>query len=148
MKKGQIEVIGLAVIVILIIVGGLFFVRLYIMKPSSQSKDIESTTVNNLLSALLKTTICENNDVFEGIKSCYEKTLVCNQEACKFTQDKVKEILNLTLTQYDYKLEIKADNEIISGFSLGSCKTGIAAAPYSIPSKGVSYDISFKICKK
>lgn len=149
MKKAQIEVIGLAVIVIFLIVAGLFFVKLYLLKPEAESKGVESTMANNLLNALLKTTICEDQNVFDGIKSCYEKSIICNKDACGFTQNKIEEILNLTLIPpWEYKLEIKANNKIIEDFDLGVCRTGIAAAPYSLPSRGVSYDISFKVCKK
>jgi len=147
MKKAQMEVIGLVIIVILILVGVLMFVRFVVLAPqSSQKTTIESLEANNLLSALLKTTICEIS-VLDAIKECQQATTICNQNACTYTEDKIQEIMEASLdVKTDYKIEVLTNNNPL--FNLGSCERGINSAPYSIPSQGVTYTIKLKLCDK
>ena len=148
MKKAQMEVIGLVIIVILVFVGILMFVRFVVLAPETSQKTIESLEANNLLSALLKTTTsCNSLSVLDAIKECQQKTTICNQDACIYTKDKIQDIMQASLdVKTDYKLEVLTNNNPL--FAMGDCEKGIASAPYSIPSKGITYTIKLKLCEK
>ena len=148
MKKAQMEIVGLVVIVIIILLALVFFIKFSLSAPSSsQASAVESIEANNLLNALLKTTICEDISVEEGMKECKQKSNICNQEACKFTKEKIQEIMQASLDEKTtYSLKIQADESSL--IEIENCKIGIAASPFSIPSRGVTYSISLKLCPK
>lgn len=147
MKKAQMEIIGLVVIVTIVVVAVILFVRFSLLDQQPHtSTSIESVEANNLLNALLKTTICEIS-VQDAIQECNQKIPLCNQEPCSYTSDKIKEILGASIDEKtDYSFEALADNDPL--IKVDNCRTGISAAPFSIPSRGVVYTINLKLCEK
>ena len=134
-------------IVTIIIVAVILFVRLTVLKPPVHTAtSIESIEANNLLNAMLKTTVCEMS-IQEAIQQCGQKVSICNQEPCSYTSNKVKEILQASLDEKtDYSFTALAGNDPV--IKIENCKTGVSASPFSIPARGVVYTISFKLCEK
>lgn len=147
MKKAQTEIIGLVVIVTIIIIAVVLFIRLSVLKPTSHSStSIESIEANNMLNALLKTSVCDIS-IQEAIQQCSQKINICDQEPCAYTVEKIKEILQASLDEKtDYSFIALADSNPI--IKIESCKTGISASPFSLPSRGTVYTINFKLCGK
>ncbi|QQG38464.1 MAG: hypothetical protein HYS32_02545 [Candidatus Woesearchaeota archaeon] len=148
MKKAQMEIVGLVVIVLIILLAAIFFVRFALLShSSSKTSSIESIEANNLLNALLRTTICEDLSVEDAIKECKQRSNICNEEACKHTKTKIEEIMEASLDEKTtYSIDIDADE--VPLINIENCKTGITASPFSIPSRGITYSISMKLCAK
>ena len=147
MKKAQTEIIGLVVIVTIIIIAVVLFVRLAILKPASHSPtSVESIEANNMLNALLKTTVCDIS-IQEAIQQCSQKINICDQEPRAYTVGKIKEILQVSLDEKtDYSFIALSDNSPL--IKIENCETGISASPFSLPSRGAVYTINFKLCGK
>lgn len=150
-KRAQIEMVGLVVIVLLIVMGIIFFLKFSIQNKQSplEKSTIESIEANNLLNALLKATVCDKEkiSVEQAIEQCKQNIEICDQSPCKFTKTKIEEIFKSSLDEKTtYTIEILADNKQL--IVIENCKSGIASSPYSIPSKGITYTINMKLCSK
>ena len=145
--RGQIEVVGLVVIVLLVLVGGAIFLRLGSSRDVSDFGIKESIEANNMRNALLKTTICDVS-VEDAVAECYNKGVLCRIDACEYTKNKIQEILDLSLpANKDFNLIVKADGDLL--FELGKCsRKGVTASQAPIIKKGVLYDIDYKMCNK
>ena len=62
MKKGQIEIMGLVIIVILLVFIAIFALS-FMIKPKQESEDILKLKANALRASLLKTNLCGNVNV-------------------------------------------------------------------------------------
>lgn len=150
MKKAQMEVIGLVVLVVIIIVAVGLFIRLSVLKPVSHSAtSVDSIEANNLLNALLKTTICvnEKKSVVDAIKQCKIKQDICGEEPCQYSVNKIKEIMGAVLEEKEnYDLLVLADQDAI--INIKNCKTGVAASPVYFFDANFHYTIKLKLCTK
>lgn len=137
MKKGQNEVIGLVVIVILIMVIGLFAMRFYIANSKQEDRsEFYSTKANNLVNAVLKASTC-NSDMEEAIVACCENRDFCEQDACEFVEKEVEKMLK--------SLEEEAKFEVEDCFSFGECDYGISSSSFVVSNE---YEASVVICEK
>ena len=95
MKKGQIEIIGFMVIVLL-----LFFSILLYFKFSNDAdtnfvaETEQNLEVSNLLTVIKQFTLCEGESLGDAIQSCAEGGgFVCGEDACSIVQREVPEIV-------------------------------------------------------
>ena len=80
MKKGQIEMVGLLVIVVLIVIIALFAFGYMLRKGPSGVNEFNSIKANNLMNALTKTSVCEPGEIMEDIMvACCE-----NRDMCRY----------------------------------------------------------------
>jgi len=121
MKKAQMEIMGLAIIVVLLSVGMLFAVSYMVRRPQSDIKKTYtySETASNLLGAVLKTSSdCSQTTFSElfydcgrgGILRCTE-----DQNSCEYLEENMQKILDATLKNIKY--EFKADVTLTAGES-------------------------------
>ncbi len=141
MDKGQIDMIGITVILLLLIIIGIVALRFSITKvESNQDSTLNSIKANNLVNALVKASSCDSN-LKETMKNCCENRDFCGQNACDFLEKEVKLIFDKTMTS-NYFIEIK--NEDKSCFNFGNCAQGISSSPYFVD----ELEINVKICEK
>ncbi len=149
MKKGQIEIMGLLIVVILIIMAAMFYVKFVVLakKPVDQTsrQNIQAT---NLINAIMNLRVCDNTvTIKDSLILCGNKEPVCNeQDSCKYIEDQLVPIIDLTL---DYKHSFyvkKGDEEIIK---IDNCNnTGIASPAYTFSDKGTIIESYFMLCGK
>jgi len=98
-KSGQEEMVGFALIIILVAIIFLVFLSVYVKKP--QSEDIDNPEANSFVQSFLQyTTTCEeenmnNLSVQRLISRCQEKKMCSyDKEPCKILNDTIKNIIN------------------------------------------------------
>ena len=118
MVKGQAEIVGLAVIVIMLLVIGVIYVRFALIKERSQYGEIRTNIeVNNMLRALVKLKIA-NLTMSDALYDCYR------QIGCDNLRDNIEDALSAVLKpDEDYKFILLADENTIISF--GKCNKGL-----------------------
>tara|TARA_Y100000310_G_scaffold1020_6_gene1474 strand:+ start:821 stop:1249 length:429 start_codon:yes stop_codon:yes gene_type:complete len=139
LKKGQGEIVGLLVIVLLLLFVGIIFLRFYIAQPStSLSHSRQSIEASNALNALMKVSI--NGEPLTA------HTDACNSDKnlCDGLQNEIEAILGYILKQgqkYSFTLSTGAKTLI----EISQCTTGIVST-YSFIEANIFYDVTLKIC--
>lgn len=143
MKKSQLEIIGLLIIIVIIIFIALVFIR-FMIKPSSTSLSEMRTNiqVSNLLSAIQKTSI-NNMKVHDLIADCST-----NSASCNILKQEIPIIIAKVLSEkqkYEFAAYKNNDNNPFFIINSGSCINALSA---NFPFKKVNdkYDLILKLC--
>ncbi len=123
-KKAQMEVFGLAIVVILIFIGIVFIIKFY--KPAS-TEEIKSKYVDEVLAQNMVTIIFSLNttcslDMSELAKDCYlgGDYLCKDRYSCKYVNDTISRILENTLEEWEKPYEFYISGTNIKR-SYGNC---------------------------
>lgn len=137
--RGQVETIGLLVIVLLLIVIGLIVLRFSLHAPSSSLPDTRSSLESTkLLQALVLTKI--QGDSFAD----HSQRCSTDRTACLLFQQELERIFSLLLRkgqQYNFSLSLSDQNL----FTLGRCSTGVMSS-YPFTAGGGFYEASLRLC--
>ena len=147
MKKGQIEMMGLVIIVILIVIGGLFYLRFGILGKRSniEVSNTQNIQAINLINALMNTQICGNETVKQTIIACSNgKEIGCSTDPCNYLEQNLVTIIDLA-TDFNYKLFITKNDVTIK--EIGTCSQGITSPKYTFTDQGSVYESHFMLCK-
>ena len=139
-KRGQAEVVGLLIIVVLLVFIGMIFLRFYLLNPPSTALSTARTSLetNNFLIAIMQTTLGQKQ-LTEHASTCYNK-----QSTCPTLQKDLLDIFSLVLKpgqKYAFMLKT-AEKPFLE---LGNCETGIAST-YSFVEDTIFYDATLKLC--
>jgi len=127
-RKSQMELLGLAIIVILVSLGFLFVVRFVLLKPSDNLKKEYTYTemASNELNAILKSTTdnCKGTDITELLQDCATiQRITCEdgRNSCVYVNETIYNILNSTLTDWKktYIFNVSIDDNTIIYFEEG-----------------------------
>ena len=149
MRKGQTEMIGLVIVMVLLVVGALFYVRFGILGKKNVKEDI-SLDVNyasNLLNSMLNVKICDRKTgLDEGMITCFNGGKICEQEACDYLKSEIQAIIDsVGLEKYkDYSVwvESKGRNEFISN----NCRTGVKVDSKVVGENKIAYQVNLQLC--
>jgi len=134
--KGQTEMVGLLIIVVLIVFIGLFAVVL--MSKNTNEDDVtarRSVVADNLMNAITKVRIDD--------KSIEQSVAECCDGNCE-TIGKIDRVIS-EIVEEDYKVMIfQNENECRSS---GNCDFGISSSEYPLRYYGNRYKISIILCK-
>lgn len=151
MRKGQLEMIGLMIIVIILVIGALFYVKFALMPKDKKKQDVvTSIQAYNLMNAVLNVYICGNTSLRSAIVSCDLNEGICGEE-CDFKgdysvfSDKIDGIVK-SVTYLDYGFYVnKGEIEV---FKIEGCKFGQTSPPYPISERNMYYTAYFKLCNE
>lgn len=159
-RKGQIEMIGLVIVVILLAIGLLFYFKFGILRADSdlgEDPTIETTYVNNLMGAVLNMGICENErgiDSLEGaVVTCFDEgdysggESLCNgMGSCDYSKTEIKRIMSeLELKKYrKLSVSVEKNNNVVD--IIGDCEIGIVGRTRVITPMREAYTVKFTIC--
>jgi len=111
-KKSQTEIMGLAIVVILIILGLLFVVRFVMVKKPAEFKAefTQSQLASNMLNTFLKsnTKDCAGMSITELLQDCGQgQSVYCDngQISCAYVKDAAADIFNKTLESWNLKYQ-------------------------------------------
>lgn len=142
MKKAQLEIFGLLIIVMLIVVIALFALRfMFITQPSNNQDQVLSIKANNLINALLKVNI--DTDIKEENASCCISNINCN-----IIEDKISKIIENSIEEnYEFKV-LSNDQDCLNIDSITKCEFGISSSSYIDNIEGIKHEFSILLCKK
>ncbi len=139
MKRGQMEVVGLLVIVILLLVIGLIVLRFSLRPASTTLTDTRSSLESTrLLQALVLTTI-------QGI-SFQEHAAACSTSstACSRLGQELEDIFSVILKQgQQSSFYLLSEDQNI--FSFDNCPLGVFSS-YPFTHQGVFYEVKLRLC--
>ncbi|MFH0936340.1 MAG: hypothetical protein V1815_01520 [Candidatus Woesearchaeota archaeon] len=137
MKKAQTEILGIAIIIVLLLIFGVFYLKFSSNNSTLIPEMRTNVQTNNLLQALLKINI--KNEPFDSlIYKCY------SEKDCDTLNKELPKLIALSLSnETQYKFTISADNKPF--FSLGSCSSGIVAN-YPITKNNIIFDTNLLVC--
>ena len=97
MKKGQAEILGFMVIILLLFFGLLLYFRFAGNEGSGFVAEAEENLeVSNMLLALRQYTLCEGSSLGNAITLCAGGGgIVCGEDACTVVRDRVPELVGL-----------------------------------------------------
>ena len=151
MKKGQMEMVGLAVIVIILILAFVLFLTLNRGQDVTAVTARESLYANNLLNAIMLYSLDEGS-VRDYIDECYEASMLGESNKiilyCDETKDKIELVIQKLLkVNQNYEMSFEGYCGQIKLSPFGSCGDEfITASPYYIRTKGGNCKVQLKLC--
>lgn len=152
------EVMGLAMIIILIALGMLFAVRFILKKPSVQPVQTakESTLAANFLNVLLNTnTHCNQRTIKELLQDCARTGGITNcgtTNSCTFASETINTLLDTTFNQRNkaYQFSITGAPEVQKiQLSNGKCTKDKEAKQHPLPvTPGFDIILKLELCEK
>ncbi|MEW6063548.1 MAG: hypothetical protein AB1571_04230, partial [Nanoarchaeota archaeon] len=147
-KRGQLEMFGLVIIVVLIAVIGLFAIKFVFLRGEEgfTAETKLGIEASNIVNAVLKANICENKDGRSIIIGCCENVDNCNRNSCDIIKSEIKGILgSIEQENKEYRLKIGNCFEVKSG-KFNECKT-IVNSNYPIKGANRLYNLELALCK-
>lgn len=137
MKKAQTEILGIAIIIVLLLIFGVFYLKFSSNNTTLIPEMRTNIQTSNLLQAILKVNI--NNELFDDIMyKCYSK------KECDLLENEIPKIIALSLNnETQYNFTIYADNKPF--FNIGSCSHGIVVN-YPTTKNNIIFDTNLLIC--
>jgi len=115
MKKAQMEILGLAIVVVLILVATIFVVRFLVIKAPTEYRKgfVSAELASNMLNTLLKTSAkdCSQLTMTELLQDCAQaRSIICDngQDSCKFVESISKSMFEKTLDKWSMAYEFLA----------------------------------------
>lgn len=149
MRKGQIEIIGLVIVVIILVLGALFYVWLAGKEKPNTANEVvlETSYASNLLSAVLNVKICnETKQVKEAIVSCFNEEELCDKDACNLVSEEVNKIISEITVKDFRKYTFKAKRDGEGKKFKEECKTGTNIMTKITGNSDENYEINLQIC--
>jgi len=155
-RKSQMEIMGLAIIMILVGLGLLFAVQ-FVLKPSQDTtaRVKESVLAANFLNTILSTnTPCLQRNIKELLQDCALTggIIECPERSCEYAGQQIKQILENTLEVWrkDYKFSITGAPEVSKiTFAKGKCTGDKEAKEHPVPIKpGFNIVLRLEICAR
>ena len=161
MKKAQMEILGLAVVVVIILVAAVFAVRFGFNKPTNYRTDFLSSEIaSNMLNTFLKTTAKDCSlTMTEMLRDCAQGNSLCclncdgsetdRVYSCKYAESTASEIFSKTLDKWNMKYEFLAYADVnLPLIKLGNkCSGEKESSTWPIPISAGSMYVKLDICR-
>jgi len=155
MKRAQMEILGLAIVVVLILVATIFIVRFLVLKTPTEYRKgfVSSELASNMLNTFLKTAAkdCSQLTMTELLQDCAQgKSITCGtgEDSCKFVESTAKEIFEDTINKWNMNYEFLAYTDSNSPLvKIGNaCKAEKRSKLFPIPISGATMYTKLDIC--
>ena len=96
-RKGQMEIIGFMVIILLLFFGLILYFQ-FVGNDSGSDfiKEAEQNLeISNMMSSIRLYTVCDDTKLGDVIKSCTEDGFECGQDACDIVEEEIPQIVSL-----------------------------------------------------
>jgi len=159
MRRGQVEIFGLIMIILILIISGLIFLILEINRPPPTVADtfILPVVAQNFLEAYMHSMTKKNMKVEDIAINCFSprKKSLCadssNADCCEYFSGLTQNVLEKTFDEWKmkYRMRVSYDTEVITFTNNLACNdNAVKEQPgeYIIPTYPV-ISITFDICK-
>ncbi len=160
-KRAQTEILGLAVVVLVIAFAALFSLRFFINRGEDSTREdyLVREMGAKFLTAFFKTTTeCRHLSMTELYQDCASSAsaagdIVCGGKgSCEFIQDETEAALRSVLERYNRKRysfnATTPSKRLVSAGNMGNCRS-YKSSIYAIPvSQGTSVFVKLDICKR
>jgi len=149
-KKAQAEIMGLAIIVILIIIGMFFLIKFLTIDTIDYKKQYtQAELVSNMITTFLRTTSDCGFSMTELLQDCnQDKSIICNDESsCDYVSVTAQQIFMETLEKWnvDYEFKVFNDNDAI--ITLGEkCVLDKKSKLFPIPTSSGNLFVEMDVC--
>ena len=154
-KKSQTEIIGLAIVVVLLIIGMTFVIRFMLAKePVDYKKQFTQAEIaSNMLNTFLKSSSkdCNGLTMTELLQDCgHSKNIFCQdgKVSCNYAEEAAREVFNNTLDAWNLDYELKAFQQEESPiFTLGTaCPASKKSKTFPIPTGSGALFVKLDVC--
>lgn len=155
MRKAQMEILGLAIVVVLILVATIFVVRFLVIKSPTEYRKgfVSAELASNMLNAFLKTAAneCSQLTMTELLQDCAQsRSITCDngQESCKYAESTAKYIFESTLVKWNMNYDFLAYTDISQPLiRLGkTCRTEKRSKLFPLPISSATMYVKLDIC--
>ncbi len=143
--KGQTEIIGLVIVVIILVIAGLLYLRFGLKQSPKQQITIETIYADHLLNAILNVKICDKQ-VSEIIVDCFNKLDICKKDSCEYVKTQTEDIMTkLNVKEFrNYYFYAEKDGER-EKFS-SECDPGTVVDRTIVGTNDEDYKVVLKLC--
>ena len=155
MKKAQTEIMGLAIVVILLVLGMTFVIRFMIDKEPIDFKKryTQAEIASNMLNTFLKSTSrdCNELSMTELLQDCsHTKSIICQNGmlSCDYVEDTAQEVFGKTLETWNFDYELRVFRDIANPiFTLGlACPLSKKSKTFFIPTSSGTLSVILDVC--
>ncbi|MBI3035510.1 hypothetical protein HYY71_04250 [Candidatus Woesearchaeota archaeon] len=154
-KKSQMEILGLAIVVVLVLVATIFVVRFLVLKTPADyrkgfvSSEIASNTLNTFLRTAAKD--CSQLTMTELFQDCAQaRGIICDngQDSCRYAESTARNVFEGTLDKWNMKYEFLAYTDIKQPLvKIGNlCKAEKRSKLFPIPISTATMFVKLDIC--
>ncbi len=150
MKKAQTEIIGLVLIVLIISVGMIFYLKLRNTEeePNMRQDFTDTKLASNTLSVLLRTTHPYLEVEIRNLwQACIENRRVAAEDACSNAYETSKDILTMTLDEFDRDFFFNVTGGDTSREYGSPCPFEKQTETFFLPSDEGPIEITLEICR-
>ena len=149
------EILGLAIVIVLILVATIFVVRFLVLKSPTEYRKgfVSSELASNMLNTLLKTAAkeCSQLTITELLQDCAQaKSITCDngQDSCEFVESTANTIFDKTFKSWNMQYEFLAYTDIKSPLiKLGkTCRAEKRSKIFPIPISTATMYTKLDIC--
>ena len=152
-KKSQMEILGLAIVVVLILMATIFVVRFLIIKEPTDYRSgfVSSELGSNMINTLLRTTSnCDGFSMTELLRDCgQDKSIICgdSKDSCGYFLDTSQQIFTETLEKWKVDYEFKVFNDNGAIITLGKkCILDKKSKLFPIPTDSGIVSVEMDVC--
>jgi hypothetical protein len=155
MRKAQMEILGLAIVVVLILVATIFVVRFLVVKSPTEYRKgfVSAELASNMLSTFLKTSSqdCSQLTMTELLQDCAQSgSITCNngQDSCRYAESAARQIFEGTFDRWNIRYEFLAFTDAGSPFiKMGArCRAEKRSKLFPIPINAGTMYVKLDIC--
>ena len=149
------EILGLAIVVVLILVATIFVVRFLVLKAPTEYRKgfVSAESASNMLNTLLKTAAkeCSQLTMTELLQDCAQaRSITCDngQDSCKFVESTANYIFDQTFDKWNMQYEFLAYTDVMSPLiKIGKpCKADKRSKLFPIPISAATMYTKLDIC--
>ena len=152
-RRSQMEIMGLAIIIILVMLGVLFAIRFVLKKPDDDLRKtyLETQQAANMINAILGTTTdCHDTTIKELIQDCaVTASIQCDgYTSCEYVDIALQTVFTETFTTWkrDFRFYIEGP-ERLSSLTYGEgCPGELESETRPIPTRAGIIEIVLEIC--
>jgi len=150
-KKAQAEIMGLAIIVILIIIGMFFLIKFLTIDTIDYKKQYtQAELASNMINTFLMTTSdCNGFSITELLQDCnQDKSIICSGESsCDYVSLTAQQIFMETLEKWNVDYEFKVFNDEDTLITLGTnCLGYMKSKMFPVPTSSGNLFVKMDIC--